>query len=146
MLPKQMTEVRTSHQELEQGERLFTLKATQLIWLGLGLLEALIALRIGLKLIGANPDSLFATFIYNFSNIFLFPFEGVVNNPVIGAAVVELSSLIAMVVYALLGWAVERIIWMIFYRPRGPVVDITQTITREPIAVTRTTTSERYGE
>ena len=146
MLPKQMTEVRTSHQELAQGQRLFTFKATQLIWLGLGLLEALIALRIGLKLIGANPDSLFATFVYGFSNIFLFPFEGLVSNPVIGSAVVELSSLIAMVVYALLAGAVERIVWMIFYRPRGPVVDITQTITREPIAVTRTTTNDRYGE
>lgn len=146
MVPHQVTEVRTSQRELDQNQRLFTFKATQLIWLGLGLLEALIALRIGLKLIGANPDSLFATFIYNFSDIFLFPFAGLIGTPVVGTMVFELSSIIAMGVYALLAWALERIVWMIFYRPRGPVVGITQTTTREPDAVIRTTTSERYNE
>ena len=105
MVPHQVTEVRTSQRELDQNQRLFTFKATQLIWLGLGLLEALIALRIGLKLIGANPDSLFATFIYNFSDIFLFPFAGLIGTPVVGTMVFELSSIIAMCVYALLAWA-----------------------------------------
>lgn len=146
MVPHQVTEVRTSQRELDQNQHLFTFKATQLIWLGLGLLEALIALRIGLKLIGANPNSLFATFVYNFSDIFLFPFAGLIGAPVVGDMVLELSSIIAMGVYALLAWAVERIVWMIFYRPHGPVVGITQTTTREPDAVTRTTTSERYNE
>ena len=146
MVPHQVTEVRTSQRELDQNQRLFTFKATQLIWLGLGLLEALIALRIGLKLIGANPDSLFATFIYNFSDIFLFSFVGLIGTPVVGTMVLELSSIIAMGVYALLAWALERIVWMIFYRPRGPVVGVTQTTTREPDAVIRTTTSERYNE
>ena len=47
--------VRTSQNEPEREQRIFTFKATQLIWLLLGILEALIALRIGLKLIGANP-------------------------------------------------------------------------------------------
>ena len=146
MVPHQVTEVRTSQRELDQNQRLFTFKATQLIWLGLGLLEALIALRIGLKLIGANPNSLFATFIYNFSDIFLFPFAGLIGTPVVGAMVFEFSSIIAMGVYALLAWALERIVWMIFYRPRGPVVGVTQKTTREPDAVIRTTTSERYNE
>ena len=36
--------------------------------------------------------------------------------------------MIAMVVYALIAWALERLIWVIFYRPRGgPVVGVTQT-------------------
>jgi hypothetical protein len=38
---------------------------------------------------------------------------------------------IAMVVYALIGWALERIIWVIFYRPRGPVEGVTQTTTTD---------------
>ena len=141
MLQKQ-TSVRTSQRESDQGQRLFSFKATQLIWLGLGLLEALIALRIGLKLIGANPDSLFASFIYGFSNLFLFPFEGLVGSPAAAGVTLELSSLIAMGVYALLAWALERIIWVIFYRPRGDVVGLTQTTTQEPVIVTHTTTNE----
>jgi hypothetical protein len=138
MLQKQ-TSVRTSQRESDQGQRLFSFKATQLIWLGLGLLEALIALRIGLKLIGANPDSLFASFIYGFSSLFLFPFEGLIGSPAAAGVVLELSSLIAMGVYALLAWALERIVWVIFYRPRGEVVGLTQTTTQEPVIVTHTT-------
>jgi hypothetical protein len=138
MLQKRMSEVTTSRREVDQEQRIFTFKATQLIWLFLGLLEALIALRIGLKLIGANPDSLFATFIYNFSYIFLFPFEGLIGTPAAGRVVLELSSIIAMMVYALLAWAVERVVWLVFYRPRGSVVGVTQTTTREPVAVIQT--------
>lgn len=139
MLQKRMSEVTTSRRELDQEQRIFTFKATQLIWLFLGLLEALIALRIGLKLIGANPDSLFAAFIYNFSYIFLFPFEGLIGTPAAGGVVLELSSIIAMMVYALLAWAVERTVWLLFYRPRGSAVGVTQTTTLEPAAAIQTT-------
>jgi YggT family protein len=142
MSQNRMSEVRTSRREVGQEQRLFTFKATQLIWLGLVLLEALIALRIGLKIIGANPDNLFAAFTYSVSQVFLFPFEGLVNNPARGAMVLELSSIIAMVVYAMLAWAFERIVWLIFYRPRGSVVGVTQTTTSEPVAVLQTTTRE----
>lgn len=141
MLQKQ-TSVRTSRQDSNQEQRLFSFKATQLIWLGLGLLLALIALRIGLKLIGANPESLFASFVYGFSSLFLFPFEGLVASPAAAGVELELSSLIAMGVYALLAWALERLVWVIFYRPSGHVVGVTQTTTNEPVVVTQTTSNE----
>jgi hypothetical protein len=34
-----------------------------------------------------------------------------------------------MLVYALVAWAVERLIWVIFYRPRGAVEGVTKTTT-----------------
>lgn len=142
MSPNRMSEVRTSQQEIGQEKRLFSFKATQWIWLGLAMLEALIGLRVVLKLIGANPDNLFAAFIYNFSHIFLFPFEGLIPSPALNTASLELSSLIAMGVFALLALAVERIVWVVFYRPRGSVVGVTQTITSEPVTVTQTTTRD----
>ena len=125
------SEVRTTQKEPERERRIFTFKATQLVWLLFGILEALIALRIGLKLIGANPDSPIAVFIYGFTSLFLFPFAGLTATPAAGGMVLELSSVIAMVVYALIGWALERIIWVIFYRPRGPVEGVTQTTTTD---------------
>jgi YggT family protein len=131
MLQEQTSEVRTTQREVDQEQRIFSFKATQFIWLGLILLEALIAMRIGLKLIGANPDSLFANFIYSFSSIFLFPFEGLVGSPTVGGSVLEISSIIAMLVFALLAWAVERIVWVIFYRPRGSRVEVTETTTSD---------------
>jgi hypothetical protein len=131
MTDNRISEVQTTQKESERERRIFTFKATQLVWLVSGILEALIALRIGLKLIGANPASPFAVFIYGFTGLFLFPFAGLTGTPAVGGMVLEISSFIAMVVYALLAWAIERIIWVIFYRPRGPVVGVTQTTTTD---------------
>jgi hypothetical protein len=126
-----VSQVTSSQQEPEREQRIFTFKATQLIWLLLGILEALIALRIGLKLIGANPDSPIVALIYGFTYLFLFPFTGLVGSPTAGNMVLELSSMFAMLIYGLVGWAAERMVWLIFYRPRGPVVGTTQTTTSE---------------
>jgi len=126
-----MTEVRSVQQEPEREQRIFSFKITQLIWLFLGILEALIALRIGLKLIGANPASPIVALIYGFTSLFLFPFEGMIATPSSGSIVLELSSFFAMLIYALIAWAVERTVWLLFYRPRGPVVGTTQTTTSE---------------
>jgi hypothetical protein len=142
-IQEQTSEVKTSQREPDQEQRIFSFKATQLIWLALGLVEALIGMRVLLKLIGANAESLFAVFIYGVTDIFLFPFEGLVGTPASGGMVLELTSIIAMLVYALLFWAVERIVWVIFYRPRGATVGVTQTTTSEPVAVRETTTREQ---
>lgn len=131
MSNERMTEVKSVQQEPEREQRIFTFKITQLIWLFLGILEALIALRIGLKLIGANPASPIVSLIYGLTYLFLFPFEGMVATPTTGNIVLELSSLFAMLIYGLLAWAVERTVWVLFYRPRGPVVGTTQTTTNE---------------
>ena len=129
-----VSEVRTTQNEPEREQRIFTFKATQLVWLLFGILEAMIALRIGLKLIAANPGSPIVALIYGFTNLFLFPFAGMTATPSAGGMVLELSSFIAMVVYALIAWALERLIWVIFYRPRGGAVE----------EVTRTTSSEEH--
>jgi hypothetical protein len=131
MLNNKISEVQTTQKEPERERRIFTFKATQLVWLVFGVLEAMIALRIGLKLIGANPASPIAVFIYGFTGLFLFPFAGLTPTPAAGGMVLEISSVIAMLVYALFAWGLERLIWLIFYRPRGPVVGVTHTTTSD---------------
>jgi len=121
------SEVTSTQIEPEQERRIFTFKATQLVWLFLGILEGLLALRFVLKLIAANPESPIAAFIYSISNLFLLPFAGLTMTPQAGGMVLELSTMIAMVVYGLVAWAVERLIWVIFYRPRGHVTQTTTT-------------------
>lgn len=130
-MDNKVSQVRTTQREPERERRIFTFKATQLVWLLFGVLEAMIALRIGLKLIGANAASPIAIFIYGFTDLFLWPFAGLTGTPAAGSMVLEITSVIAMVVYALIAWALERIIWVIFYRPRGPVVAVTETSTSE---------------
>jgi hypothetical protein len=127
MITEKVSEVQTTQKEPERERRIFTFKATQLIWLFLGILEGLLALRFVLKLIAANPASPIAVFIYGFTSLFLWPFSGLTVTPSAAGMELEISTMIAMVVYGLLAWAVERIVWVIFYRPRGPVTQTTTT-------------------
>jgi hypothetical protein len=120
------SEVRTSQREPGLERRIFTFKATYVIWLLLVVLETTIALRIVLKLIGANPDNSVAALIYGFTNVFLSPFAGLMPTLASGGMVLEISSFIAMLVYALVALAIERLVWVIFYRPRAQTVAVTQ--------------------
>lgn len=120
-----------SQREPESESRIFSFKATQVVKLLFGLLIALIAMRIGLKLIGANPESLIAGLIYGFTDLFLFPFTGLIDSPTAGKLVLELSSMFAILIYGLIAWGLVKLIWVIFYRPRGPVVEVTETTTSE---------------
>jgi len=123
-------QVTTTQQEPGRGQRQFTFQASQLIWLLAGLLEALLALRVFLKLIGANAASPFAHLLYGVTGVFLVPFAGLTGTPASNGLVLEISTVIAMIVYALLAWVVERLVWVIFYRPRTAVVN-TQTTTTD---------------
>jgi hypothetical protein len=115
-------EVKTIQHEPGQKQRLYTYKATQLIYLAFIILESLILLRIVLKALGANPQSMFSAFLYGFTDLFLFPFFNLVPTPTFGNMVFEIFSVIAMAVYALVGWAVESIVYLVFYRPKSPVI------------------------
>ena len=112
---------RITRHEQGQEQRVFTFKATQLIWLLLGLLEAAIALRFVFKLIAVNAANPFAALIYSFTNLFVAPFESLMGAPAAGGMVLEITSLIAMMVYLLIAWGLERIVYVLFYRPRGSV-------------------------
>jgi hypothetical protein len=136
-------EVRTTQHELGQEQRVATFRATQIIWLLLGLLEAALALRFVFKLIGVNAANTFATLLYNVTDLFVFPFASLTGAPAAGGMVLEISTLLAMIVYLLIGWALERIVYVLFYRPRGPV-SVRQTIVADhtpETSVTETTTT-----
>lgn len=89
-------------------------RIVNVIWTLLGLIEALIGVRVILKLIAANPDNAFVALVYDFSGLFVNPFMGIVEDPTSGNAVLEINSLLAMLVYLILTWALIRIIWLIF--------------------------------
>ena len=74
-------EVRTTEHEQGKGMRLATFKATQLIWLGLVLLEAALALRLVFKLIGVNADNTFAALLYGINRSFRRTFCNTVVQP-----------------------------------------------------------------
>jgi hypothetical protein len=127
----QITEVKSVQWKAGLGQRFFKFKATQIILLSFSILEVLIALRIMLKLIGANPENPLVALIYGFTSLFLIPFIGLVNSPTIVGMELEISSMVAIVIYALAAVAFEKLIWVIFSRPRTPVVTDTETTTSE---------------
>lgn len=99
---------------LEYREALY--KVSQFIWLIFGAIEALIGIRVILMLIGANPANTFTAFVYQLSELFLWPFRNIVPNPTFQNMTLEITSIIAMIVYPLIAWAIVRLIWVLFYR------------------------------
>jgi hypothetical protein len=95
-------------------QRLILQTISELILLCIGVVDGLIGLRIILKLIGANPDNEFARLVYDGAGLFLGPFFGLVANPVAGGVVVELSSFIGMLFFALVGWLIVSVGWSLY--------------------------------
>jgi uncharacterized protein YggT (Ycf19 family) len=91
-------------------------RAVQLVYLIFGVIDGLLVIRLILKLLGANPTAGFSNWVYNVTAFFLTPFKNIL--PTIGTAQsqLEMSVLLAILVYALLGWALGRLLVIIFYR------------------------------
>lgn len=88
-------------------------KARQVVYLLFGLVEGLIAIRFVLRALGANPETPFASFIYGVTAPFLAPFAGLFGTPTFNGSVLEWHSLVAIVVYMLLAWALARLLWLV---------------------------------
>jgi len=85
--------------------------AANFVWYIAGLLEALLALRFVLALLGANPANVFANFVYTISYPFVAPFFSLFNYDLhYGVSHFESYTLVAMVVYGLIAYAIARLI------------------------------------
>lgn len=92
------------------GEASINQTVEYIIYFILGLLETLLAFRLVLKLMGASTASGFVRFIYNITGVFLYPFEGIFRRAftegIETTSVLEPSTIIAMIVYAVLVWGI----------------------------------------
>lgn len=92
-------------------------QVNRIMWSLLVFLEILLAFRFLLRMIAANPDSGFAMFMYGITGVFVGPFNGLVGTPTSGGAVLEVTTLIAMAVYALIFWGMAYVIRLIADQP-----------------------------
>ncbi len=97
----------------------------QVVWYILGVIEVLLAFRVLLKLLGANPFSGFTHFIYALSNPFALPFAGVLGVTVTDEVVLEWSTLIAMAVYAIVAYGIVSLLQLV--KPTTPE-EVEQTV------------------
>ena len=84
-------------------------KGTQIVWYIVGILEALMAFRFFLKLLGANAGAGFTSFIYGVTHIFVTPFLSVFRINRIDGSVFEWTTLLAMFVYYIVALAIIKI-------------------------------------
>jgi uncharacterized membrane protein len=137
------TEKVTRDVAAERQMRLF--QFTRIVWTILGVLEVLLALRFVLKLIGANPNSGFAVFMYGLTGLFTAPFTGLVSTWSSGETVLEVTTLIAMAIYALLFWGVVSLIPILTDRARARTVTRTTREQTPDTGTERTTHTTRSG-
>ena len=87
---------------------------TRITYFVLAVLEIIMLLRFLFRLLGANEGNSFIVFLYNLSHVFVGPFNGIFNDQALGRSVFETSTLVAMVVYALLAWGIVSLGRVVF--------------------------------
>jgi hypothetical protein len=81
-------------------------------------LESVLAIRFLLKLFGADPANLFASFIFSLTEILLVPFATIVQSPSLHEnQAFEISTLIAALIYFLIFYALKRFLRILISSP-----------------------------
>jgi hypothetical protein len=110
------------------SRRSMSIKLVQAIYLVFGLIEAVLLIRFVLKALGANAEAGFAQFIYGMTGPLVAPFLGLFGTPqAASGATLELHTLIALVIYALVAWLLAKGAWLVFGEGRSASVARTDT-------------------
>lgn len=87
-------------------------RGTQVVWYILGIVEVLLAFRFVLKLMGANPEAGFSSFVYGITYIFATPFLSVFRISQVAGSILEWTTLLAMFVYWVIAFAIIKLLLM----------------------------------
>ena len=68
-------------QDVGRERQAVLVRVVQVMWLCVIALESLLGIRVLLKLAAADASVPFATFIYNLTSVFLWPFQGLTATP-----------------------------------------------------------------
>lgn len=121
------TEQVTEQQENHAGQRVVTRevnhesrdehinRGVRVVWFVVGIIVTLLLVRVVLALLGANLDNQFAGFIYAVTDPLVVGFRGLlqVSQFQAGVSRLELETLVAAVVYVLIGWGVASAIQLL---------------------------------
>jgi len=100
----------------EQGR--YNFRAAAAVGLIVGVVDVVIAGRFLLELLGASSQSSFVNFVYSVSAPLVAPFHGIFANAGSSTNIFEPAALVAIAVYAVIGWGVVMLI-RIATAPRG---------------------------
>jgi hypothetical protein len=100
----------------EEGR--YNFRAAAVVGFLVGAVDILVAARFLGKLLGASAQSAFVNFIYQVSGPLVAPFQGIFGNAGTGTNKFETADLVAIAVYAVIGWGLVMLI-RIVTAPRG---------------------------
>jgi hypothetical protein len=112
---KETVTTREGRRETPEKTEASTSETVQyLIYFFFGALEILLAFRLAFKLVGANMSNAFVSLIYGITGIFILPFQGIFHSGlaqgVETTSVFEPSTLIAIIVYAVIAWGIVKLL------------------------------------
>ncbi len=90
-----------------------TLRVQGFIYFLFGVVEGLIAIRLVLTLLGANPAAGFSRVIHGVTAPFLAPFVGLFGTVHFGGRAFEVNSVVAIFVSALIAWVLARAVELV---------------------------------
>lgn len=102
------------------GRNVFISRLNQVIWIIAAAIVAMIGFRFALMLANANPSQGFANFVYVVTAPLVYPFQGIFANPTTSTgSVIEVTSLLAMVVYLMATGLLTALIRVLFAEKPG---------------------------
>jgi len=111
--------VQTEHPQKVYEKKKTIFRTYQVIWYILGVIEILLTFRVVLKMLGANISSPFVSLIYVITDPLAAPFRGIFGiSAVTEGSVLEWSTFVAMIVYALVAYAIIQIMQLV--KPTTP--------------------------
>ncbi|MBC7868941.1 YggT family protein [Candidatus Saccharibacteria bacterium] len=124
------TEQVTEQQEDRDGQRVVTRKVNyegrdehvnrgvRVVWFITALVVTFLLVRVVLALLGANLENQFANFVYTLTDPFVAGFRGLlqVSQFQAGVSRLELETLVAALVYTLIGWGIASAIQLLSKR------------------------------
>ena len=100
----------------------YTNPTIAVIWWVVGLIDTLIAIRFLLKMFGANTTSAFVRFMYELTAPLVAPFHGIFNTASQGRSVLEPESIVAVIIYTLVGWGIVSLLRLVSRTRHGTTV------------------------
>ncbi len=89
-------------------------RTARVIYFVVGLFEVLLLLRFVFRLLGAGKNGL-VDLVYSVTGPMVIPLNGIFNDQSLNnTSVLEISTLLAMAVWALLGWGIVKLLYIIF--------------------------------
>jgi YGGT family len=105
-----------------------TYRLIQLVYLIFAVIELLVAIRFVLRALGANANAGFAQFIYGVTAPLVAPFVGLFPSPASNGMVIEPGTIVALIVYPILGWIIGKLLWLVVGEDRSAVATRSTTI------------------